>query len=178
MPDVYIDRKVVTQTWSKPDYPVFVPTVLSLYHVRTVLLFQQFNLWHHCPGAPLKLNARCLMLLFPHVALYHLYLGFCFTASYIITVPICYWSLHFLSRTTGNWITQNSWNSPCVNQASKKNLRILNGGTQAASRRTDNTMTNRKRTNGQTMIYKTLHIKPKLNNHSITVCHRVTFSWC
>jgi hypothetical protein len=26
--DLYIDRKVVTQTWSKPDYPVYVPTVL------------------------------------------------------------------------------------------------------------------------------------------------------
>jgi len=29
-------------------------------------------------------------------------------------------------------------------------------------RRTDNTMTKRKRTKGQTMIYKTLHIKLKI----------------
>jgi hypothetical protein len=34
-------------------------------------------------------------------------------------------------------------------------------------RRTDNTMTKRRRTTGQTMIYKTLHRKLKIEQHKI-----------
>jgi hypothetical protein len=45
-------------------------------------------------------------------------------------------------------------------------------------RKASNAMAKRKRTNGQTMVYKTLHIKLKLSNHSIIVCHHVTFNWC
>ena len=48
----------------------------------------------------------------------------------------------------------------------KKNLKIQKGQTVSAiRRRTDRTMVKRKKTKGQTTIHKTLHIKPKFEQH-------------
>jgi len=45
-------------------------------------------------------------------------------------------------------------------------LKIPNGLSEAVNqRRTDNTMTNRRRKKGQNMIYKTLHTKLKVEHH-------------
>ena len=49
------------------------------------------------------------------------------------------------------------------NKIHKKSLKIPKGYSEAVNRRrTDNTMTNRKRTKGQTTIYKTQHRKLKI----------------
>jgi hypothetical protein len=48
----------------------------------------------------------------------------------------------------------------------EKGLKIPNGYSESVNRRrTDNTMDKRKRTEGQTTIYKTLHIKLKIEQH-------------
>jgi len=49
------------------------------------------------------------------------------------------------------------------NKNYKKSLKI----SESAYRRTDNTMAKRKNTKGQTTIYKTLHIKLKIEKHEL-----------
>jgi hypothetical protein len=44
-------------------------------------------------------------------------------------------------------------------------LKIPKGQSEAVNRRTDNTMTKRKRRKGQTMIFKTLHRNLKIEPH-------------
>ena len=44
----------------------------------------------------------------------------------------------------------------------KKSLKIQKGESESVNGRTDNTTAKRKRTKGQTTIYKTLHIKLKI----------------
>ena len=47
----------------------------------------------------------------------------------------------------------------------KKSLKILNGKSESVNQRTDTTIAKRKRTKGQTTIFKTLHIKLKIEYH-------------
>jgi len=47
----------------------------------------------------------------------------------------------------------------------KKSLKIPKGNPETVNRRTDNTMAIRKRTKGQTMIYKRLHKKLNIELH-------------
>jgi hypothetical protein len=50
----------------------------------------------------------------------------------------------------------------------KKSLKIPMGLSEAVNRRTDNTMDKRKRTKGQTTIFRTLHRKLKIEQHEHT----------
>ena len=50
----------------------------------------------------------------------------------------------------------------------KTNLKVLKAQPDAVNGRTDNTMTKRKVTKGQTIIYQTLHIKLKIEHEHQT----------
>jgi hypothetical protein len=60
-------------------------------------------------------------------------------------------------RRTDNKITKRTDNT--------MTKRRRTDNTMTKRRRTDNTMNKRRRTKGQTMIYKTLHRKLKMNQH-------------